>query len=140
MTEVHDPLAPPTRPEILCVEDEPLNAMLLTETFRRGCDWLVHVVRDGAEAMDLLATAQPALALVDMNLPDTTGIALLPRLRAACPQMQCIALSADTLPEQIDAALAAGFEAYWTKPIDLHLLVSDIAQRMGWPVLGDAGR
>jgi len=140
MTEVSDFQAAPSRPEILCVEDEPLNAMLLTETFRRGCDWLVHIARDGAEALEVLATARPALALVDMNLPDTTGIALLPRLRAACPQMHCIALSADTLPEQIEAALAAGFEAYWTKPIDLHRLIADIAQRMNWPVTIDTGR
>ena len=34
-------------------------------------------------------------------------------------QLRCIALSADAMAEQIDAARAAGFDDYWTKPIDV---------------------
>ena len=40
--------------------------------------------------------------------------------------MRCIALSADAMREQIDAALAAGFDDYWTKPIDVRRVLKDL--------------
>ena len=57
--------------------------------------------------------------LVDMNLGDMTGIELasaLRKVRRRRPRL--VALSADALPEQINATLAAGFETYLTKPVD----------------------
>jgi CheY-like chemotaxis protein len=56
-----------------------------------------------------------------MNLPDTDGIALIRALRAdpRTAALRCVALSADALPEQIEAARRAGFDDYWTKPIDV---------------------
>jgi CheY-like chemotaxis protein len=59
--------------------------------------------------------------LIDMNLPDTNGMALIRALRgdARTAALRCIALSADAMREQIDAARNAGFDDYWTKPIDV---------------------
>ena len=71
------------------------------------------------DAEALLQHCRPTLALVDMNLPDTTGLALLPQLRALQPALCCVALSADDPAEVVSAALAAGFDDYWLKPIDV---------------------
>jgi CheY-like chemotaxis protein len=63
--------------------------------------------------------------LVDMNLGDMTGIELaraLQRHPGTC-DIRLVALSADALPEQIGAALAAGFAGYLTKPIDFRKLL-----------------
>ena len=60
-----------------------------------------------------------------MNLGDMTGIELARALRAdpATSGIRLVALSADALPEQIDAALAMGFEDYLTKPINFRDLL-----------------
>ena len=63
--------------------------------------------------------------LVDMNLGDMTGIELASALRAhpSTREIRLVALSADALPEQIGAALDAGFESYLTKPINFRDLL-----------------
>ena len=64
--------------------------------------------------------------LVDMNLGDMTGIELASALRGdpSTRGIQLFALSADALPEQIDAALKDGFRGYLTKPIEFGKLLS----------------
>jgi len=112
---------------VLYIEDEPLNVLLMEEVFRTQPGWTLHVAHDGASGVELALRVQPDLALIDMNLPDMSGMEVLRRLRAdaATAGLLCVALSADAMSEQIAAARAAGFDDYWTKPIDLaHLLDS----------------
>ncbi|MFG5408483.1 response regulator [Piscinibacter sakaiensis] len=61
----------------------------------------------------------PDLVLIDMQLPDFDGFEVLRRLRAdtATAGLRCIALSANAMPEDVQRALASGFDDYWTKPI-----------------------
>ena len=68
-----------------------------------------------------LRGAQPALMLLDMQLPDIDGLEVLRRLRAdpATAAIRCVALSANAMHEDVQRARAAGFDDYWTKPIDL---------------------
>jgi CheY-like chemotaxis protein len=102
----------------------------MEELFRTRAHWQLSVAEDGAEGLALARREQPDLLLVDMNLPDTTGLALIRALRAdaATRQLRCIALSADAMDEQIEKALAAGFDAYWTKPIDVGRVLADLAR------------
>ncbi len=112
---------------VLYIEDEPLNVLLMEEVFRTQPGWTLHVAHDGASGVELALQVQPDLVLIDMNLPDMNGMEVLRRLRAdaATAGLLCVALSADAMSEQIAAARAAGFDDYWTKPIDLaHLLDS----------------
>lgn len=110
---------------VLYIEDEPLNVLLMEEVFRTQPGWTLHVAHDGASGVELAARVRPDLALIDMNLPDMNGLEVLHRLRGdpLTAGLLCVALSADAMSEQIVAARAAGFDDYWTKPIDLtHLL------------------
>ncbi|HEV8688790.1 MAG TPA: ATP-binding protein [Ideonella sp.] len=115
---------------VLYVEDEPLNVLLMEEVFRTQPGWTLHVAHDGASGIELAARTRPDLALIDMNLPDMTGLDVLRRLRAdpATAGLLCVALSADAMSEQIAAARAAGFDDYWTKPIDLTRLLDSVRQ------------
>jgi hypothetical protein len=65
--------------------------------------------------------ARPDVILVDMQLPDFDGFEVLRRLRAdaALAGARCIALSANAMPADVARARAAGFDDYWTKPIDV---------------------
>jgi CheY-like chemotaxis protein len=58
--------------------------------------------------------------LVDMQLPDFDGLEVLRRLRAdpATANLRVVALSANAIPADIQRALQAGFDDYWTKPLD----------------------
>jgi CheY-like chemotaxis protein len=66
--------------------------------------------------------------VLDSHLPDTTGMDLLPALRAlpglaTVPAYMC---SADALPSDVQRALAGGFDGYWTKPIDFDAVFADL--------------
>jgi signal transduction histidine kinase/ActR/RegA family two-component response regulator len=121
--------------QVLYIEDEPLNVVLMQEIFRGHAQWQLHVARDGGEGVEMARTLRPDLALVDMNLPDFNGLEVLRQLRAdeLTRAMPCIALSADAMVEQIETALAAGFDDYWTKPIDLAGLMPALARAVGGP-------
>jgi len=69
--------------------------------------------------------------LVDMQLPDFDGFEVLRRLRAApeTAAVDCIALSANAMPEDIERALKAGFVDYWTKPIDFKAFLGALETR-----------
>ena len=109
---------------VLYVEDDRINIVLMEEVFRRLPGWHLECVENGQQAMDLLASTLrelPELVLIDMNLPDMSGLDLLGHLRGDTrwAHLHCVALSADDQPEQIVAARAAGFADYWVKPIDV---------------------
>ncbi len=122
--------APPRR--VLYIEDEPLNVVLMQEIFRARPEWVLEVARDGESGVAQALAACPDLALVDMNLPDIPGTEVLRRLRAdpRTHALRCIALSADAMAEQVQAARDAGFADYWTKPIDLGRLLEAVAKAL----------
>lgn len=111
---------------VLYVEDDRINIILMEEVFRHLPDWRLECAEDGAQALAMLDNWQPSLVLIDMNLPDMSGLELLQLLRAdpSRADLRCVALSADDQREQIAAALAAGFNDYWVKPIDVPHLAS----------------
>jgi PAS domain S-box-containing protein len=117
---------------VLYVEDEPVNVLLMQEVFRMRPNWTLQVAGDGAEAMQRVAQEHPDLLLIDMNLPDMDGLELLRRVRTDenLADQLCIALSADALCEQIDSARRAGFDDYWTKPIDVGRVLGDLSRAL----------
>ena len=127
-------LAPAT---VLYIEDEPVNALLMQAVFGLlpGAGLRLLLARDGAEGLREAGRQRPSLILLDMNLPDLDGLSVLRALRAdaATAQIPVIAVSADALPEQIRAALDAGIDAYWTKPLKLKQVQAELARRFQAP-------
>ena len=106
---------------LLYIEDEPVNALLVQESLRAHPHLKLILAPDGPTGLALARALRPAIVLSDINLPGLSGLEVVRALRAdgLAPPMVCIALSADAMREQIDAALEAGFDDYWTKPVDL---------------------
>jgi PAS domain S-box-containing protein len=125
------PAALPQR-HVLYIEDEPVNVLLMEEVFRSQPGWTLQVARDGAQGLALARHSRPDVLLIDMNLPDMSGIDIVRALRRdpATAALHCIALSADGMREQIDSARAAGFDDYWTKPIDVRRMVGALAEAL----------
>jgi signal transduction histidine kinase/CheY-like chemotaxis protein len=118
--------------ELLYVEDDAVNVLLFEAVARRQPDWAVHVATDGAEALARLANQRFDLVIVDLNLPDMTGIELLAAARRhpAAAGVPVVCLSADATDDTRRSALRAGFAEYWMKPIDPNALASGIRRML----------
>jgi signal transduction histidine kinase len=122
-----------SRKRVLYIEDEPLNQLLMQELFKARPQWELDVAPDGTLGLARIASESFDLVLIDMNLPDMSGLTLIKALRsdAHTAPLHCIALSADAMQSQIEAAMAAGYNAYWTKPIHVARVLEDLEKVLG---------
>lgn len=106
---------------VLCVDDDRINALLLEHVCREAGGVEVEFAESGADALQIAQQWQPQLLIIDLHLPDTDGLALLPRLRAAAglPGLPAVLCTAEILADVQPQALAAGFDHCWTKPVML---------------------
>ena len=114
---------------LLYVDDDRINLML----FENACAALpglqVSTAASGAEALDAARAQAPELLVIDLHLPDTDGHALLQALRrdADLPHVPAFLCSADDPAQLRQAALEAGFNGCWAKPMDSHTLRRELA-------------
>ena len=113
---------------IVYIEDEPVNILLMEQYVALCADVQLMVARDGASGLELAREWLPNLILLDMQLPDMSGLDVLDRLRGdpATSGIRVVALSADAMPAQVTEAIARGAEAYWTKPLSLSKFKSEL--------------
>ena len=117
---------------ILVVDDEPDVELLFRQQFRRD-------LRDGRFAMEFAQSAQGALQriaqcgliLSDINMPGISGLDLLPKAKAARPDVPVIMITAYGDAETRRKALANGADAFLTKPIDFAIVRDEIDLRIG---------
>ena len=126
------PLALPAR-RLLYIEDNAVNVLIVSELVRRRPDIEFDSMPDGASGVARAAQTLPGLTLVDMQLPDIDGLEVLRRLRAdpATAGLRVVALSANAIPADIQRALQAGFDDYWTKPLDFRVFNAALDQVFG---------
>lgn len=105
---------------VLYIEDNPVNALIVEELVKRRPGLTMLSAEDGLTGVAMAAQQRPDLILLDMQLPDIDGHEVFRRLKAdpRTARIPCIALSGEAAPEEIQAALAAGFAGYLTKPVD----------------------
>src|SRR5579863_10756897 len=121
---------------ILVIDDEPDVEMLFRQQFPRD-------LRAGRFAMEFAQSAPAALQritdaanasliliLSDINMPGMSGLELLPRARAARPDVPIIMITAYGDAETKRKALEGGAEALLTKPIDFAMLRNQIETRV----------
>ena len=115
---------------IVYIEDDPVNILLLEQYVALSADLQLLVARDGESGLELARRWMPNLVLLDMQLPDMSGLDVLDRLRAdpATSGLRVVALSADAMPAQVTEAIARGAEAYWTKPLALSKFKTELAK------------
>ncbi len=101
-------------PRILLVEDDPTTHEFMRVALE-ALPATVHGAHSQAEALALAEVFD--LCLIDANLPDGRGEALLHRLRQRQPQLQALAHTADHSPTLHAALCAAGFAAVVVKPV-----------------------
>ncbi len=122
----HGAAAADERVAVLYIEDNAVNVLVMRELCALRPAIALHVAADGGSGVEAARQLRPELVLVDLHLPDMDGFELLRRLREQAPPRAAIALSANAMPEAIAQARAAGFDDYWTKPIDLARLLAGL--------------
>lgn len=112
--------------EALYVEDNETNIALMQAIAARRPGIALRIARSGQQAIACLKERGARLVMVDMNLGDCHGLALIGRLRSEVgePGRMHVAVSADASQENIEQALAAGFDRYITKPVRLGVLLA----------------
>jgi signal transduction histidine kinase len=113
-----DALAPAT---VLYVEDNPDNLALVVRIVERHPGVRLLTANSAALGAELALAHRPDLLLADLHLGPDSGYALLQRLREH-PQlrdMPAVAVTANAMPMEAARAQEAGFDAFFTKPIDV---------------------
>jgi two-component system, cell cycle response regulator DivK len=111
---------PSDAPLVLIVDDNEKNRKLARDVLRAAGLRTLEAAR-GDEAIALAAKRQPDLILLDLRLPDMDGTDVARGLRgeAATRRIPVVALSASPQLGGSDRLLAAGFDGYLQKPIDV---------------------
>lgn len=105
---------------VLYIEDNAANTLIVQELLAQWPGVRLLLAADGRTGIAIARQSAPDLVLLDMRLPDLHGIEVLAALRTEplTATIPVVSLSASAMPEEVDAARAAGATAYWTKPID----------------------
>ena len=114
---------------ILVVEDNEKNMKLCRDVLNAtGYETLEATT--GVDAVTLAAEHVPDLVLMDIRLPDIDGVEALARLRGdeRTASMPVLALTAQAMHGDRERFLAAGFDGYVSKPVDIVELVRTVRQ------------
>ncbi|MGE3539371.1 MAG: response regulator [Candidatus Tectimicrobiota bacterium] len=138
--------------EILLAEDNPSDVHLTLHALRRyNLSNNIHVVRDGAEALDFVfctgayaqrtITQPPKVILLDLKLPLINGLEVLQRIRtdARTRLIPVVVLTSSREERDIVDSYRLGVNSYITKPVDFEQFTEAVrALGMYWVLLNQA--
>jgi two-component system cell cycle response regulator DivK len=120
--------------KILVAEDNQVNRELIREVLQRQGFEVVEAA-DGKEALSQVEKHSPDLVLLDIQMPEMDGFAVLRSLREVPKhkELKVVALTAYAMRDERQSALQAGFDAYISKPIELKAFKEDISRMLAEP-------
>lgn len=118
------------RKKILIVEDVEFNLELLVQLLED--DYRLISATDGQSGIDLAAAESPDLILMDMSLPVVNGWTATEKIKAnpKLKHIPIVGLSAHAMSSERNRAIAAGCDAYLTKPVEEEQLFATIRQAL----------
>jgi CheY-like chemotaxis protein len=132
------PSLPARQIEVLLVEDDPGDVLMTKEAFE---DYKLknnlHVVNDGAEAMDFLRrqgehtdAPRPDLVLLDLNLPRMDGREVLQAIKSdpELASIPVVVLTTSEAEEDVLRSYSLHANAYVTKPVDFERFIQVVRQ------------
>lgn len=113
---------------VLIAEDDPDIQVILRMVLTRMGHCEVSVTDQGSEALAIARSKTPAVILLDMMLPEMSGIEICQALKAdpSTQKIPVIFLTARTQPVEIQEGLNLGAVGYLAKPFDPMTLISQI--------------
>jgi signal transduction histidine kinase/CheY-like chemotaxis protein len=118
---------------VLYVEDNPDNLELVVGIVERHPHVELVAAPSASLGFDLARLHRPDLILMDLHLPDSSGYALLQRLRARedTRDIPVVAVTANAMPAEEARARDAGFAAFLTKPLDVRKFDAMLRRMLG---------
>ncbi|AGC64947.1 MULTISPECIES: response regulator transcription factor [Mycobacterium ulcerans group] len=107
---------------VLVVDDEPVLAEMVSMALRYE-GWNIATASDGASAIASARAERPDVVVLDVMLPDMSGLEVLHRLRKENPRLPVLLLTAKDAVEDRIAGLTAGGDDYVTKPFSIEEVV-----------------
>lgn len=110
------------RPQVLLVEDNPDDVLLSRLALAASAlPWDLVIAENGTQALDYLATRPVDLVLLDLNLPDRSGLEVLARLRASAPgrTVPVVMVTSSCTARDREASYGAGADLFLQKPLSL---------------------
>jgi two-component system, cell cycle response regulator DivK len=116
-----------TAPQVLVVEDNERNMKLFRDVLHAS-GYRTLEAATGERAVELVFEHRPDLVLMDIQLPDIDGIEALDRVRAdeRSSSVPVLALTAQAMEGDRERFLAAGFDGYLSKPVDIAEFVATV--------------
>ncbi len=118
--------------QILVVEDNPQNYELV-EFLLEDAGFSVRLAVDATQMRQELTAALPDLVLMDIQLPGVDGMSLVTEIREspAAGKLPVVALTAHAMRGDRERFIAAGFDGYISKPIDVASFVAKVESYLG---------
>ncbi|HEX3927568.1 MAG TPA: response regulator [Gemmatimonadales bacterium] len=121
---------------ILIVEDSPDN-MKLFRTLLMLKGHAVVGILGGDDLFSSIATQRPDLILMDIHMPGKDGFTLVSDIRAsAVSDLKVVALTANAMAGDREKIIAAGFDGYISKPIDIRRFPDQVEQALAGDLPG----
>jgi two-component system cell cycle response regulator DivK len=117
---------------VLVVEDNARNLKLVCDVLA-ATGYRTRTATSGEDAVEAVRACTPALVLLDVQLPGIDGIETLARLRQDlhAAGVPVVAITAQAMDGDRERFLAAGFDDYLAKPIDIRELVATVTLHCG---------
>jgi len=130
------PAAPPAI-RIALVDDDPSIHVAMRQIFKTlVSNWILDSYLDGNQALDRIPRTLPNVVLMDISMPDITGIECTRRVKALAPNLPVIMFTARTDTESFISSMIAGASGYLIKPIPSSDIIFAIKKALtGLPTL-----
>ncbi len=118
----------PFKPEILVIDDEEgIRKLLATILTEKGYN--VDTAANGEEAIRKANEKVYNIALIDIMLPDISGVELLTQIKEVKPRTRKIIMTGNPSFQNAVEALNRGADAYVMKPLDVEKMLNTIAEQ-----------
>lgn len=123
----------PSSAKVLYIEDNSANIQLMGDIFSEFLEYELITVNNAKEGVVLVKKHLPDLVLMDINMDGMNGFQALEILKndSETKSIPVIAISADTMPHQVEEGLEKGFADYLPKPFNIRDLIKKIQERLG---------
>jgi CheY-like chemotaxis protein len=128
---------PTVRRVVLYVEDNPASLRLMQKIIANWPEMELRGASTAEIGIEMARTDPPALILMDINLPGMNGYEALVQLKTdpITAHIPVMALTANAMNSEQEKALAAGFCAFITKPLNLASLYDTLRHALDVPVV-----
>ena len=112
--------------KVLIAEDNDSNYVLMTYILKKHYEFVR--AHNGQEAVDMVDTEKPDLVFMDLKMPVMDGLEATRQIKAKCPSIPIIALTANAFDTDKEDAMQAGCNDFLSKPVSSKYCLETIAK------------